>query len=468
MLPVPPTQTSADAPANADLFDYRLLGDYAFLLLAAPKRHKLLFTGVFAAVVTLTVAALLTLPKKYTAEVRILAQRSSPNRYLPGDDSPMRAVAEVVLNTDNLESLVSETKLLERWKGARAPAARARDAVMGYFDKRPPSEEDRKAALVATLEKSVRVSTGGEGVVSIAVSWQDPRIAYDLVQAAQRNFFAAKASGELAGISETLVILEGHATSVRTEIEREVQLLAAMRARDQSAAPRGLVKPARKTKLEALLPAVEAKRRVLRSREVEISGRIEQRQRELTHLRSLFTDNHPLVIEVQQALAALRQEPADVRGLRDEVQELENEALRAGGELPTTALSRGPQPMNMPREVTAPNPTGDPNIDYEAAKLRLLIVKYNNLLDRIDAARIDLETTRAALKQRYAVIRPPRLPDKADNLEPPMVIAAGIVFGLVLAMFVTAAAELAAGRIRRRWQLERLLGVPVFAQLDHL
>ena len=43
--------------------------------------------------------------------------------------------------------------------------------------------------------------------------------------------------------------------------------------------------------------------------------------------------------------------------------------------------------------------------------------KYDTLLDRMNSARIELDTARAAFKYRYSIVRPPQLPKRRAEAE---------------------------------------------------
>src|SRR5206468_1114555 len=66
------------------------------------------------------------------------------------------------------------------------------------------------------------------------------------------------------------------------------------------------------------------------------------------------------------------------------------------------------------RKITPAPAQGDvdPVIGYAQSRIQFDSQKYNSLLDRIDSARIELDTARAAFKYRYNVIKPPQVPRK--------------------------------------------------------
>jgi uncharacterized protein involved in exopolysaccharide biosynthesis len=91
--------------------------------------------------------------------------------------------------------------------------------------------------------------------------------------------------------------------------------------------------------------------------------------------------------------------------------------------------------------------------------------KYDTLLDRLNSARIELDTARAAFKYRYTIVRPPQLPKRPVKPKVPFVLGAGVLAATVLAVIAAALADLRSGRILETWQVERALGLEVLGEL---
>ena len=91
--------------------------------------------------------------------------------------------------------------------------------------------------------------------------------------------------------------------------------------------------------------------------------------------------------------------------------------------------------------------------------------KYDVLLERIESARIELDTARAAFKYRYGIIRPPTFPRRPEKPKVPLVIAAGIIAALALGTVAAALADLLSGKILEPWQMSRGLGLPVLGEI---
>ena len=88
------------------------------------------------------------------------------------------------------------------------------------------------------------------------------------------------------------------------------------------------------------------------------------------------------------------------------------------------------------------------------------------LRTQIETAQIDFDTAEAAFKYRYSVIEPAQFPKHAAKPNAIMFILAGLVGGLMVAMFSALASDIMGGRFVERWQVERSLDLPVLVDLD--
>src|SRR5262249_36373179 len=222
---------------SADLFDYGKIKDYALFVLRAAKRHKLIVVLVYALVVAATGALLWALPRTYHVETKLLGQRNQvisslavPSRAMPGEaDAPARAAMEVIKSRDSLLTLMDQTDLINHFYQHRAPAGVLKDWLLVKLG-RAPSAEDRRETVLGMLEQRLAVTASwqSEGTVIIAVDWPDPKIAFQLVEAAQQNFRAERHRTELSNIGEAISILEGYAANYRKEVEEAADELEAV------------------------------------------------------------------------------------------------------------------------------------------------------------------------------------------------------------------------------------------------
>src|SRR5262249_17825857 len=117
---------------------------------------------------------------------------------------------------------------------------------------------------------------------------------------------------------------------------------------------------------------------------------------------------------------------------------------------PAPAARPGATPTtNVSAEAQAPRaqvPDEDAQVAVARTKLQNATAKYQDLMDRIDGAHIELETARAAFKYKYRELNPPEVPRKPRKPNVPLLIVGGLVLAFILSIFACAAADLASGR----------------------
>jgi hypothetical protein len=107
----------------------------------------------------------------------------------------------------------------------------------------------------------------------------------------------------------------------------------------------------------------------------------------------------------------------------------------------------------------------DPRITYARSRLKIATTNYEEMLDRLEGARIELETARAAFKYRYTVTAPPQFPKRPRSPNVPLILVGGVILAGMLALFVVTALDVAGGKFVEAWQVERSLGLRVLGQV---
>lgn len=166
-----------------------------------------------------------------------------------------------------------------------------------------------------------------------------------------------------------------------------------------------------------------------------------------------------------QSIAALQKDSPQLLALRQDERQLISEYEKVA-RVPAPAAAPGSSPgapgSSARRPTTGPEET---NAELARTRLRFAMAKYDSLLERIDSAKIELDTARAAFKYRYSTIRPPLFPKHPTKPNIPLVLAAGFMLA-VLSMFgATSLADLRSRRILEPWQIERLLELPILGAL---
>jgi uncharacterized protein involved in exopolysaccharide biosynthesis len=493
--PQPQGETEHESP---DLFDSRQLGNYVRYVTGSVRRRKRLALTLFSVIVLGTLLGLVTFPKTYHVETKVLAQRNPvlPVRGdQPGVDTPTRAAAETVLRHDNLVALVKQTDLINHYAAHRAPAVRVKDAILGLL-KSDDTEEDRIEGMVETLEKKLAVWTN-EGTVTIAIDWSNAQMAFRLVDDAQTNFLESRHVSEISAIAESVGILQSHASSLRADIDSAVEAIKKLRAEQDAAAdpsrpaprmvlgtgsaaaPRRAADP--DPEIAKLRVIIDAKDRAINDLEDFRRRRLSELQARLAEQRAVYTENHPIIVDLQQTIASLSKESPQVTSLRKEVAALQAELDRKNAAATAEADSAGEPRPAPPTFVAAPPPQlpndilsldrepreeRDPAMVYARGQLRDAMDKYAALRTQIQSAQIDLETAEAAFKYRYAVITPAQVPKRPTKPNAPLVMLASLVAALLVSMIAAVFADIRSGRLIERWQVEDLLDKPILGEVD--
>jgi uncharacterized protein involved in exopolysaccharide biosynthesis len=473
--------------------EFALARDLAGLIARAPLRHRRLAAAVFLLGALVTTAAAIVTPRVYVVNTRILAQRNlvmpslgNPRRSVPSDsDAPTRAANEVILGRDNLVAIIKETDLLARWDSERGAAFRLKDRVAAAV-RGPLTEEDRMRALVGVLEKRLRVQAD-DSTIRISLEWSHPETAYRIVSCAERNFFEGRRAVEVAVIADTIGILRDEADRQREAVDGAFARVVQLRrdAIEISAPPAPGAAPPRVEMVRAPVFAAPAgpagtkiaarldeKRRDIRALDEPRQQKLAQLDAELGRLRQTYTSAHPAVLQVEAEMKGLRVEPPALSELKKEEQDLvaqladlaspERDRPRARPIVAPRVVDRGSGAAVI---VDASTREDEPDLATAKAKLLVATRKYEDLMDRVDSARIELHTAQAAFKYRYTVVEPPEVPKEARRPHAALLAAGGVVLSALLGVFAAAVRDLAGGRFVEAWQVRRL-PVPLLAEVE--
>ncbi|WP_241759640.1 PCP family exopolysaccharide biosynthesis protein EpsV [Pyxidicoccus parkwayensis] len=472
--------------APADLIDWGLVIDAVGYLKNAVLRHWFLAIVVTALVSALSVGVSKIMPRKYHVETRMLTQRNfiisslaNPGRSIPVDaDQPTRAAWEMIMKYDNLKSIVHEAKLVEYWDLMRSPVSKLKEKVT----KKPPAPMEDKAkeeALVAMLEQAMIVGVeGGSGTVTIGVDWGDPQLALNIVEAAQKNFLDMRQAAEMGAVSEAITILEHQvvddAEAVRkaiADLDATVKRIELKRRKEEEKAGKkgtptasgGFINTDHL--LAQMRFMIQTKRRAIGDVEEFRARRLTELRNQLSEQRVIYSPQHPVITDLEQRISALQEDSPQLVGLRSELNELINEYMRNGGN--PAELESGISTAGLPTGSLGGSATSDnPEVSVAADKVRMLVMRHQEKMRRLDQAKTELEISKASMKHRFSVLAPPTFPEKPSKPKVQLIIAAGVVGGVALGIFAAVALDIIRRRILEKWQVERLLKLPVLAELE--
>ncbi len=438
--------------------------DWAVLFLRSALRRKVLFLSVLVMCCAGVFGYYKWKRPMYQVEAKIFAQRTSivPASVRPAtDDAPTRTAWELIHRRENLIALVKAASLLEA-----APPENVRDRLSLRQNRDDPLDR-----MVKILDKML-VVIPEEGTITVSLTWPDPQQAYRVVDAALQNFIEARHVQEVTAIDEIISVLRARAAKAKEQLDLvtdQVRRESAEGYRESvavtprpTALPRGpseeLVRI--KSMLDAKVRAIEDVEEFRRRRLADLHAQLDEK-------RNTYSDAHPAVLQLKQDIEALTKESSQVLGLRAEEIQLRQQyqaRLDKEGISESAAAAAAGQPsVGHGTVVRPPRAAQTPVEDDE--RVRDARFQYQQIVERVNGAQLELDAVRAAFKYRYNVIWPPQVPTDPISPNPVKIFGAGLLAALFFAFVAAAAPDLRSGRIVERWQVERGLELPILGEV---
>jgi uncharacterized protein involved in exopolysaccharide biosynthesis len=211
---------------------------------------------------------------------------------------------------------------------------------------------------------------------------------------------------------------------------------------------------------------------------------VAEAQARLSAAQTIYTDGHPTVLALRQTLAQLSRESPELAAARRDAQNLEAEydALstrvsvetenveqaraaisQAAAATPASAPAPAPPPVDVPSLLNG----GDPS-EPVSLRLRVEMAQLAAVRERANAARAELSSSQVGFKYQYSILRPAQLPRQPVSPNVPVILGAGAIASLLLAVAVALGIDLASGLVLEAWQVERQVGVPVSLRITNL
>ncbi len=484
--------------------DFQKIAEMTGFVLRAAARRRVLAVATFLVIAALGVTIAATMPRTYTAQVKLFAQPSNAMHILGGGlpqmdtaavDNPIKNVSSTIMRRDNLVALVRVSNLVVRMRETRPRALRLKDRALGAIFGRP-SPEDVQQSVVYTLEKNLEVVTDEPtSTVTITVDWSDPQLAFDLANLVERNFLEARYDSEIALVIDSIAVLEDHAKTELGLVDGELdtyQKTIANWVAKQVPAPGRTVRvyaPAVRAFVNAhlatapdpeLVRALEEKRVEIRAEEEAHQHSVEGLRQQLVQAQLTLTPMHPTVVALQQQLEAMSQPPAELAQLRAEERTLMGQIAMPAASVAAPAPVASPKPAPQDQTEAEADAGSDllAGLDVPAAldrdgqlqlaqsKLQSAIRGYDDALRRLDSAKVELEITRTAYKHQYTVVTPAEFPKHPKKPTAQIVAIASVVLGAFLAVLIAALVDILGGRVMEPWQVRRKLGLDIIGELD--
>jgi hypothetical protein len=488
--------------------DFEAVRDLLGFILRAPLRRPILAATALLAVAGLGFLAARTVPQTYSVEMKLHAERNLVLPWLIDKDSvpreadnPTRKAADMILQVDNLNALVTQAKLIDRFYANRAPVLVLKDKLFELFGG-PLSDEEKQRNMVGSLQKRLVVSSDDTSV-KIVVDWNDPRVAYDLATMVHQNFIKASSDSETKLIEDAIAVLEDHAKSALQEVDsavaeyRAAQATVAQAAAAQAgprtetvwvpqATPPSTTQGDKASAAGAapdaeLAAALETKRARIKTLEAERAREVDALKQQMTQDLLTLTPQHPTVMALQQRLDQASKPLPELQMLHAEENSIMSQ-LVAGGAPAPSAVAASPQAQGPGRLAVVPSPLGapgfqttlleqdrqerDPTLAPARSRLNWAIQKYQENMARIDTARLHLDTVRANFPYRYSIVTPAELPRGPKRPYARIIAVATVPLAFILAFLCAAAADLLSGRVLETWQVRRRLKIVVLGELE--
>lgn len=476
-LPPAPAADSTEGEPAAGVDFARMIAVARFVL-CAPRRRPRLAASVLLLGLLITVAVAVCAPRVYSVTTKILVQRNvvipllgNPRRPLPADwDVPTRGTSETILRRDNLLAIIKETNLTERLNVGRSPLSTLLEGVTrAVFG--PVSEEDKLRGLVGALEKKLGVQAD-ETTIIISFTWHDPKMAYQIISCVERNFLRERGENDTAAITETIAILENEAARQREAIDAG---LVGARKIQQVAAPTGFARGApRWSTAERGLRAASAggaatsasvdlaqKRAAIQALEDPWQRRLMELKAQLATVQLTYASAHPSVITLEEKIRQASVEPPELTTLKGEEHRL---LAQIKDFVPAETRSGAASSAPLAAVAAVADLNNSPELIAAKARLIAAVQKYDELRDRIDSARLEINTAQAAFKYRYAVVLPVDMPKTPTKPNFPMIGLGGLALSIVLAFAAAGAKDRASDLFLESWQVERL-PIPLLAEV---
>jgi len=115
--------------------------------------------------------------------------------------------------------------------------------------------------------------------------------------------------------------------------------------------------------------------------------------------------------------------------------------------------------------MTSAELADDPMVEFARSNLRVAAAKYEELMMRIDGARIEQDTARAAFKYRYSVVRPASIPKKPVSPNTVLLSLVVLIAALGVALVSGSIRDALSSCFLEAWQVERVLGLKVLSEV---
>jgi uncharacterized protein involved in exopolysaccharide biosynthesis len=476
--PAPTRGPTSDAPAaqayrqaagGGDDDDERAsLGEVLLFAINSARRRKLLSFIVTLICLGVTVAAVKLAPRTYVSAGEVLVSKGKEEAGGWNPDGNKREQQEwdrQILARSNIENIIKDAKLVERWDEMRPPHRRLLDSIGKYTGDRPPTDEQKFGALAGMLQGKLRLMID-QTTVTIMVEWSEPEAARDIVDSAIKRFIDKRYETEVSRTLNAIKPLEEQLESARAELERISPSTAPPKEKPTAAVPPSQLTDTRPVDPEILKRLASAKEKQaaaaakLQDLDAQKAARVQAVQNQLTERSAVLGPAHPEIVALKLQLEQVQKDPPDLTAARaakaaaDE--DVSAAAAQAGVNIPKP-IYRGP--------LLAPAPTDKKLDDQTIAKLASARARYDQTLTELDKERRNLKTAEEDFKIKYQISHPPDVPFAPKKPVGLMVSLAGFFATVLLVLLLAALRDRSTGVMYEAKQVRDKLRLPVLGDI---
>lgn len=444
-------------------------------LLEAPRRRPLMVLVPWAAIVALSVLALFVLPKKYRSSTLILVESEKmPDSFVPrvateDRGGRLEAIRPEILSRTRLERVLEET--------------------------RPFPGIVSKTQAVEALRASISIGISGNDGFTIDFVHRDPRLAQQVTDRIATLFIEETIKARQQQVEGAVDFLVTQVAEARRELEtKDAALRRYKEARmgrlpeqlETNLATLGMLQRELQTVEESLLFARERQEALARNVGSSATAGAPQPgapagandlaslRRQLTALKSRYTDEHPDVQNLKARIARiesrLAEPPASGESPDDPAVVAREQLQRANLEVKRFEDRRTDLEGRI--AILRSNVEETPHTEQELATLTRDYQKLNENYTALLAKQLEAQMA-GRLEQRwkgdrFRMLDPASLPEKPYFPKPPVVLGLGLVLGFLVGLGAALLAEHFDPTVKDARDLQALLEYPVLACIPHV
>lgn len=438
------------------------LGVFARQIPTILLQRRWIILGIWLAGMVAAAIALAIIPTEYRSKaVMVITPPQVPEEMVGnaiGDNVERRldTIRQQIISRPDLIAIINRNGLYARQRESK-PLSEVID-------------EMRRQIVLAPIESPGGSSGNNPQEVAFELSFDypDPDAARAVAQQLMErivSIYSARTSAQASNAVDYLGSQQATLQRQISEVEGQINAVSSQNGRALAGMSAPIINAGGNSS-EAMILELQRENSQLLQRKSSGSGDpssaiVAAAEAQLAAARATYADGHPDVIQARQRLAEARKlaresGPSSVGASIDQQIAFNNSQIaslraqsasdRAQAAMALSAQTRGPAAQ---QEITALQ-----------QKLTGLNQQYQTISAKYIAAQANARANDEQLGRQLSVIEPPTIPDRPHSPNVLLIIAAGLVGGLLLGLFMALVVELLARPIRHPDTITRLTGVP--------